>query len=466
MKLKSITTALVLAYAFGTYAADDDTFKIHVYGWSYGRERKTITSSNRVTANFTIKNVSAVNLNDVAITLTYNAGLGDKIDKQPPQKKIGSLKAGESQKVQIVGDFIPAFGGYDIVVEYNGKKKEEWNSTQDIGQPSPKNGEPLHGIANVVVAGKEVVPDRNAFRGTVRVKNEGTVEAKNMKVVITFFDAKKQKISDWSGKLGNGALAGGAEESIPFNCPKFPRNYGGYEINVACDDTSAEAALSGGEFTTAEDVEFAKFSFKRPDPKSTDLKISAQVRNGFKVAVDQVKLTVIFMNAKKKEIKRCTHEVSGQLKPGEIKPLEFTVTTLPNYDAFEQAVGYNKITGAPASDKPAVTKIAAGAFQNIKDVEVIFTGSETNDDKSVSLAGAMRNGRSSPVKDVAIQVTFTKADGSTLTTAEKTLTDVSKPSEERNFVMKAPNAAGFSSYSFKFKFTELKDAASTESATK
>jgi len=464
MKIHAISAALILAYAFGAYAADDDTYKIHVYGWSYGRERKTVTSSNRVTANFMIKNVSTENLNDVTITLTYNAGIGDKIDKQPPQKKVGPLKAGEAQKVQIVGDFIPVFGGYDIVVEYNGTKKEEWNSTQDIGQPNPKNGEPLHGVANVVVVGKELVPDRAAFRGTVRVRNDGTVEAHNLKFVITWFDAKKQKIGDFSGKLGTGSLAGGTEDTIPFTCAKFPRNYAGYEINALCDDTSAEAALSGGDFTTAEEVEFAKIAFKRPDPKSTELKVNGQVRNGFKIPVDQVKLTVIFMNAKKKEIKRYTHEVKGQLKAGEIQPVEFTVKDLPNYDAFEQAVNYNKVTGEPGANKPASTKITAGAFQNTKDVEVIFTASDTNDDKSVSLAGAMRNGKSAPVKDVAIQVTFTKADGSTLITAEKTLTDVSKPGEERNFVMKAPNAAGFASYTYKFKFTELKDGASATAA--
>src|SRR5438874_12798957 len=104
MKLNAIAATLILAYGFGAYAAEDDTYTIHVYSWSYGRERKTITSSNRVTANFMIKNVSTENLNDVTLTLTYNAGLGDKIDKQPPQKKIGALKAGEMQKVAIVGD--------------------------------------------------------------------------------------------------------------------------------------------------------------------------------------------------------------------------------------------------------------------------------------------------------------------------------------------------------------------------
>ncbi|HYG76149.1 MAG TPA: hypothetical protein VEK08_14185 [Planctomycetota bacterium] len=449
--------AFVILPSAAIFAADDDSYKVHVYSWSYGRERKTITSSNRVTANFMIKNVSQENLNDVTLTITYMEGLGNKLEKQPPAQKIALLKAGEAKKIQMVGDFIPIFGSYDITVQYNGNKKEEWNSTSDVGQPNPKNGEPIKGIANVVVAGKELTPDRSGkFAGKVRVRNDGTVEAKNLKIVVTFFDAKKKQMGDpVIEKLGNGTLPGGADEQIPFVLSKAPRTYGGYELNVTCDDTSIETQLSGGEFSKSKDVEFAHYKFQRADPKSADLKVAAQVRNGFDIPVDQVKLTLIFMNAKKKELKRYTHEIKGQLKPGEIKPFEFTVPGLQTYDAYEQQVNFNKVdgSGAPVA-KNSDTKIEAAKFQNTPNVEVIFTESLTNDDKSVSLAGAMRNGKSGPVKDVVISVTFKRPDGSESTT-EKTLSDVVRPGEERNFVMKVPNAAGFASYGFKFKYSEV-----------
>jgi len=85
---------------------------------------------------------------------------------------------------------------------------------------------------------------------------------------------------------------------------------------------------------------------------------------------------------------------------------------------------------------------------------VIFTDIVDNADRSATLAGALRNGKSSAVKDVAITVEFTKADAGTLATAEKIITDVVQPGEERNFVVKAPGAAGAANYSFKFKYAE------------
>jgi len=455
MKTNLCLSAFLILSSAITFGADDESYKIHVYSWSYGRERKTVTSSNRVTANFMIKNISEQVLKDVRITLLYREGLGTVLDKQPPVKEIGVLKAGESQKVSIVGDFIPIFGGYEMAVAYAGNKKEEWLSTSDVGQPDPKNGEALKGVANVIVAGKELVPDRSGkFSGHVRVKNEGTVEAKNLKIVVTFFDAKKNKMGETIEKLGNGTLPGGADEQIPFTLTKSPRTYGGYELNVTCDDTSVEAQFSGGEFSNAKEIEFAKYAFKRTGAKNEDLKVGAQVRNGLDAPVNQVKLTLVFMNAKKKELKRYMYEVKGELKPGEIKPVEFTVAALVPYDAFEPQVAFERVDGNAGAASQGETKVAPAKFAGAKDVEVIFSDSMTNDDRSVSLAGAMRNGKSGPVKNVMITVTFTRPDGSS-SNVEKTLTDVVRPGEERNFVMKAPNAAGFSNYGFKFKYSEV-----------
>jgi|GEM_PF-1816278 len=441
--------ALLLAAA--AHAVEDDSYKLHVYGWSYGRERKTITSSNRVTGSLQIKNVSAKDLSDISISISYTTGLGEKIG-EPITKQIGALKAGASQKVNIVGDFIPVFTGYEMTVQYDGKKKEEWLSTSDVGQPLPKNGEPIRGTASLVVLGKEAGPDRSGkFGGAVKVRNEGTIEAKNVRISITFYDAKKLRIKECNEKLGTGILAGGAEESIPFSIAGAPRNYAAYELKVNCEDTSVETALAGGEFTSVEDVEFAKFSFKRDDAKKSDLKVEAQVRNGFKVPADHVKLTLTFFGAKKKELKRFTYELPGSLKPGEIKPVAFTVSELPGYDGFEQAVAYGRTDGPPAS---SAKKPEAPKFQKTKDLEIIFTDVETNSDQSVTLSGAMRNGKATRIKDVAVTVAFVKADGSTLT-SDSTVPGILGSGEEQTFSLTAPGAGGFKNYSFSFKYVEL-----------
>ena len=435
-------------------AADADSYKAQISGWSYGRERKTITGANRVTASFKIKNVGESTLENLNVTLTYKTGLGENVANALVQN-VGSIKAGETRSVTVVGEFIPVFSSYELLVEFNGSK-EKWFSNSDVGQPQPQNGEPLKGTANVVVLGRETTSDKaGRFSGTVRVKNEGTVDAKNLKISITFFDTKKQKIGEWSDKLGTGMLAGGTEENIPFVAAKAPRIYGGYELKVGCDDTAPETALFGGDFTNASEVEFAKFVFKRGEEKSKDLIVGAQVRNGLPNPVDQVQLTLMFQDAKKKELKRFTYIVPGQLQPGDTKLVEFTIPQLPKYDAFEQAISYGNPGIATAVKAPAA-KLDSSKFQNLKDIEVIFTDSETGEDKTVALAGAVRNGKDAPVKDVDILVTFTKKDGSTLTTAEKTMTDVVRPGEERNFVLKATGAAGYGNYTFGFKYKDLK----------
>lgn len=447
--MKYRMTVLLLLFATFAVSAADEDFKIQLSGWSYSRERKTITGSNRITGNLTLKNTSGGALADVKVTLVFTTGMGEKLG-QPISKAVGALKAGETQKVTLVEQQIPVFGGYEVTVEFNGGK-EEWFANSDTGQPQPKAGN-VKGAASVVVLGREATQDRSGrFTGTVRVKNEGTVEAKGVTITITFFDQKKRTMKEWSSKLGTGTLAAGAEQKIPFTCADAPRNHNGYEINVKCEETSAEQQFSGGDFTNAEDVEIAKYSFKR-DPKTKDLQVSAKVRNGFKQPVDAVKLTATFLDGKKKEVKKYVYDVPGQLAPGEIKPIDFTIPAVPAYEAFEPAIAYKKSDAPAAQAGPAKLE---GAFKNQPEVEVIFTDALPKDDKSVTLAGAMRNGKNVPVKDVVITVTFLKADESELTVAEKTLTDVVRPGEERNFIMKAASAAGFAKYSFKFKFTEL-----------
>ena len=457
MKLNPYLLLLLVLTAASVAGAENEPepYKVHVYGWSYSRERKTITGSNRVTANFNLKNVSEVALDEVKLALTYYTGMGEVVSG-PFKRDVGTLKAGEVRKLAIAGEFIPIFNAYTIVLEYKGGK-EEWRANSDIGQPDPKSGVLLKGVANVVILGREAGADKfGRFAGTLRVQNEGTVEAKNVKFIVTFYvgDNKKQKLKECSGTLGRGSLAGGMEENIPFAVPDAPRGYTGYEIRVACDDSGADTAATSIEFTNAEDVEFAKIAFKRGKTKNEGVKVTAQVRNGLALPVNNVKLTLVFRGPGKKELKRFPYALPGELKPGEIKPVEFTLPELPDFVAFEPEVAYDRV-GAPS--KPAAAE--APKFKNLPELEVIFTEAHANsDDKSVSLLGVLRNGRNVAIKDVAVIATFTMPKGDPVQ-GEKLLTDITQPGETRNFVLKAAGAAGFSSYTFQFNSAEAAPAA-------
>ncbi len=451
---RALLAATLIAMAFQAIAPEDDSLAISVFGWNYGRARKTVKASNVVTGMFTLKNITKKDLPSVTVTLQYTTGVGEKINK-PVSEVIGPMKAGETKKVALDQDFVPAFSGYDVTIEYGGKK-EEWYGSGDQGQPQPKNGAPVPGVASVLVLGQDVTTERNGkFAGTVRVKNEGTIEATDVKVTVTFFDTNKKKISEWSGKLGEGTLAANTEKNIPFSVPNSPPNQRGYEIRVGCADTSSEAALSGGDFTTAQEVEFANFEFKRPNPKGDELAVAAKVRNGFKDSVAAAQITLVFMNSKKKEIKRHTYVVPGTLKPGEIKPVTFTIPVVPQYEGFEQQVTYKRNSGV--TDTKAQKPEARSSVANFKggpEVEVIFTENAVNDDHSVTFLGAARNGKDMPIQDVAVTLVVKK--GGKDLKFEKVLTGVMRTGEERNFVVKAPDAAEFESFSFSFKFGTVK----------
>src|SRR6185295_14235889 len=119
---------------------------------------------------------------------------------------------------------------YEILVTHR-KGKEVWYSGSDIGNPQPKSDKLLENTSSVVILGQETNSDRTGrLSGQVRVKNEGALEAKNVKIQVTFYGAplptaaKKKdpsapiartKLSDWVGPLGTGKLKGGEEKVIP-----------------------------------------------------------------------------------------------------------------------------------------------------------------------------------------------------------------------------------------------------------
>ena len=78
------------------------------------------------------------------------------------------------------------------------------------------------------------------------------------------------------------------------------------------------AAFTGGEFSDVKDVEFAYFTFARKTPASPDLNVTAKVRNGLEIGVEHLQLTMSFLAANKKELKKFTYPIPGVLKPGEV----------------------------------------------------------------------------------------------------------------------------------------------------
>ncbi len=106
-----IMPLLLACVACGAAAGEEPDYKIALSNWSYSRERKTVNSSNRVIANFTLKNRTTASISGVHVTLTYASGLGEKIG-EALKDNVGTIRNGESKKISITADFLPAFGSF------------------------------------------------------------------------------------------------------------------------------------------------------------------------------------------------------------------------------------------------------------------------------------------------------------------------------------------------------------------
>lgn len=445
--------------------------RVFLDGWTYSRERKTLTGSNRVTARLALKNVSAEALEDVRVELTLFSGLGEKV-AGPLNQKLGAVKPKESKQIQVSGEFIPIFGAYQVLVSYR-DGKERWHSNSDLGNPEPKVEQLLENTSRVVVLGEESSPDRaNRLSGSVRVKNEGKLEAKNLTLKVTFFGApaasgpKKPgpvrggKLGEWSAPLAGVKLAGGEEKNIPFTVPTpMPRGTGSYEVRVLSEEAPLEQQLSGGEFQNLKDLEAAHWRFKRSGPKGENLEIACDIRNGLSQPVEGAKLTLALYASDKgqrKLVKSHAQEVPGPLAPGAVVPLSFSLLLVPAYDSYEQAWEYGK-SGAGNSAEGA--KPMAPAFKNDSTVEVLFKDFTTLADGTVQVVCQARNGRPHGVKEIEVKLRFLDSSGKELCVAEKSLPDPVAAGDVRNFLMRVPGAKGYTNYASEVKFQEFKPEA-------
>jgi hypothetical protein len=453
-------------------AAGDN--RVFMDGWTYSRERKTITTSNRVTINFTVKNVSGGDLENVQVQVTLFSGLGEKV-AGPLSQTLGTLKPKQAAPVQVVGGMVPIFGAYEIAVTFKGGK-EVWSSNSDIQNPQPKVEGLLPNTASIAVLGQEAGPNRaGQLAGQIRVKNQGALEATNVKLIVLFFavdrTGKKVKVDEWTSALGTGKVGPGKEVTYSFTVPKpIPRNSNLFEVRASCDEATIEQQLSGGEFANIKDLEAARWEFKRVGARQEDLEVACQVRNGLAKAVEGLKLTLTFLatdKGTKVKVKSHTEEVPGALAPGAITPVQFTLRKVPKFDTYEQgfdagapaggaggggAAGEAKAAAHPATQTPA----GAAKFKNAATVEVLFKEFSTQEDGMVVVSCAARNGRPNQVRDVLITLRLLNAGGKEVAAAEKKLSEAMLPGEERPFVMRVPKGKGFASYENSVKFQEFR----------
>lgn len=466
-------------------SADAGSNKVFLDGWSYSRERKTINGSNRVICHLSVKNVTEESLHDVRVGILLLTSMGETVFG-PVGQILGTIKPGETKQVQTSNDFVAAFQAYQVKVTFTGGE-EVWHCASDIGRPVPMVDKLQENTSEVVLLGEESGVDRRGvFAGKVRVKNIGALEAKDVQLRVTLFgappktprkappaktgkaaDPKKDEapdpadgavLLDWTGKLGDGKLAGGAEKVIPFVVPKaVPKGYASHRIRVMAEKVATEKALGGGEFQNIKDLETAHFEFKRGGEKNADLAVSFDLRNGMDTTVRNAKIVLTFNKlekGKKKAVK--THEatVAGPIAGGQVLPVQFELKEVPEFDGFEQSLACEPVE-EKAAKAPVAVAASKPAFKNTETVEVLIEDLRVESDGSALLVCKARNGRPHPVKDVVIRVHFLKSDETEVSVGEKNLPDPIPHGEVRNFVLRASGTQGFDHYKSEVKFAEI-----------
>lgn len=448
----------LLGAALPLFSAEEgvEEARVAIEKWVYSRERKTINSSNRVIANFSVKNVSGKSLEGVNVQVTLISGLGENV-AGPLKQALGSIKPQGVAAAQVSANRVPAFGAYEIVVRYQGGE-ETWYSNSDTTHPQLKSKGLTQNTARVVVVGQEIGSDRtNQLAGQVRVRNEGSLEAKDVKLLVIYWGAdkagQKVKMGEWAGPLGNGKIPPGKEQTFAVRVPgRVPVAMKAFEVRVVCSETASEAQLSDCELAYAKDLEAAHWKFKRVGDKQQDLEVSCDVRNGLNVELWDVRLNIDFIsneNGKRTKVKSHAHALNAPLKSSAIVPTSFTVHGLPKYDGYECSFEF----GAGEA-RAAVKKPVAPQYQNKAAVEVFFKEVTTADDGTVMAVCSARNGLDHQVKDTVVTFRLLRQDGGVSKQAEKKLEDPLLSGEETSFVIRVPDGKGFVSYDSQVTFVQ------------
>lgn len=457
-------------------AADAAEYRVRVDRWYYARERKTITGSNRVHLAVHLTNRAKKRLSGVQVNIEPLSELGQPLGLSF-RKIVGPLAPGASVPVRFTREWVPVFGAYRVNVRYRvpGEKeevRETWRGTTPAAQPRPAPTKLMPGRAFVTIIGQDGNFDRRQrLRGQVRVRNLGDQEATALKLTVLFLAPARGKnkragntgkvLYSWTGKLGDGKLAGGAEQTFRFLVPKpAPRGYAGRRLKVSCAEMSGLAALGGGKFKNTKDVECAYFVFKRDDKKKDALAVACKVRNGLSRPVSDLKITLRFYKqsgGKRKTVRKLVCPVEGNLAPGAVRALNFKPAKVPAFDSFEHELAFSEASAAPAGGKKTTAApVKKPRFSGKPVVEVLLEEFVTRKDGTVLVAAKIRNGRARVVKDVTISVRFRRADGSVLTSVVKKIKTPLVPGEVRGFVLHAKDAKGFASYDSDVRYVEIK----------
>jgi hypothetical protein len=373
MRARGIIAALLLgltAVGGGALGAEDAP-QIKLSDWRLARFRygQGDKIPKKVEAHITVTNTAKKNLEGLKSRLTYYASTGEKVKDTSWQFAL-VIPAGKSKTFKYVAGLVPAFEAYELRIEYTleGRKcKYLYRSPDPLSLPKLWSDKPIPGTSRLVIVGREVFPDPRTRRPKLylRVKNLGEKPATGAAVTLEFLGKGKKVLYTFERKLGNGTVAGGKEKTFNFLVDKVVGGYAGYRVRLKAAKISNEESLSGGVFSDRPELEIAHFKFTRKSDGS--LYITAKIRNGRKKAVTNPTVVINLTDKSEppKAVKQVPFEVTGTLKPGDVRAFALSVPKCPSFGSFSYEIEFSERSKEVAF-KPITAKVPPGKVAAVR----------------------------------------------------------------------------------------------------
>lgn len=427
--------------------------KIALKNWVMSRMR----IGKKIEVKFNLENQDGTALVDVRGRLTFFEPLGSKL-REGPWTRVGRVEPGRTLPVTLVVGNVPDFGGWEMELACRAPDAVTlaYFGSSPYDPPQPKSDELLQGAAQAVILGYEVT-ERGRYGPTltVRLKNAGAREARDVKICIEFVDKKGKPISDETVPLDKGGALGPGEERVfRARLQRMPRQYSGYRVRARNATLSLEESLSGGEFTKDATVQVAHVRLERLEPEKPDgvrpLRVSAEVKNGTTEALVRCVVTFVFTEKPGggKVVLRRPAPVEGELAAGAVKPVSFTLDRPPEFGGLTCEI--ESEAGGDEISFPPVTRAVAEGRVDVSRVAASYDG------KIAVFTTTVASRAKVECTDVVVRFTLTRARGGSqvpVARGEGRLARIAPGASEKLTVrIKAPE--GFEKYTFQVSYED------------
>jgi len=414
----------------------------------------------KIEVQFNLENGRKAALRDLRGRLVFYEPLGGKL-REGNWTRLGRAEPGRPLPVTLVVGNVPDFGSWEMDLSFRAPDATErftYFGTSPWDPPQLKTDELLEGSAQAMILGYEL-DDLKGRRPTltVRVRNAGAREAREVKICVEFVDKKGKTVSSETVGLDKGGTLEAGETRV-FKTPlrKVPGSYGGYRVKALNADVSIEEALSGGEFTSAATVQVAHVKLERldaPKPKAPrPLRVSAEVKNGTAAPVADCEVVFVFTEklGGGGAVLRRPEKLAGELAPGAVKPVSFTLERPPAFGGLTYEIEYAEAGGADAMTFPPLTRKVAAGGVGVSSVRAKYDGKVAVFDATVTSRAAVE------CTEVVVRFTLTKAKGGKQVPVARgsgRLRTIAAGASRQVMVrVEAPD--GFEKYSFQVNYTD------------